>query len=75
MTHMNFSEEDGGGAGQPIIYENTMTDVLINVLRPEDAVYRVINNLYILPADMSFEMYDDWVKANRLTNFNIWRRN
>ncbi|MGY5221037.1 ParA family protein [Enterococcus hirae] len=64
LTHMNFSEEDGGGAGQPIIYENTMTDVLINGLRPEDAVYRVINNLYILPADMSFEMYDDWVKEH-----------
>ena len=64
LTHMNFSEEDGGGAGQPIIYENTVTDVLINELRPEDAVYRVINNLYILPADMSFEMYDDWVKEH-----------
>ena len=39
-----------------------MTDVLINNLPPKEAVYKVINNLYILPADMSFEMYDDWIK-------------
>lgn len=29
---------------------------------PEKAVYKVVNNLYILPADMSFELYDDWIK-------------
>ncbi|BDP75486.1 hypothetical protein EfmAA96_32710 (plasmid) [Enterococcus faecium] len=42
--------------GEPIVYENTVTDVLINNLPPKEAVYKVINNLYILPADMSFEM-------------------
>ncbi|WP_251360985.1 ParA family protein, partial [Staphylococcus aureus] len=36
--------------------------MLINNLPPKEAVYKVINNLYILPADMSFEMYDDWIK-------------
>lgn len=39
-----------------------MTDILINDLPLKEAVYKVINNLYILPADMSFEMYDDWIK-------------
>lgn len=62
LTHMNFTEEEGGGDGEPIVYENTVTDVLINNLPPKDAVYKVIDNLYILPADMSFEMYDDWIK-------------
>ncbi|HFU3876720.1 TPA: ParA family protein, partial [Enterococcus faecium] len=59
---MNFTNEEGGGEGEPIVYENTVTDVLINNLPPKEAVYKVINNLYILPADMSFEMYDDWIK-------------
>lgn len=62
LTHMNFTNEEGGGEGEPIVYENTVTDVLINNLPPKEAVYKVINNLYILPADMSFEMYDDWIK-------------
>lgn len=62
LTHMNFTNEEGGGEGDPIVYENTVTDVLINNLSPKKAVYKVINNLYILPADMSFEMYDDWIK-------------
>lgn len=30
---------------------------------PTDAIYQVVNNLYILPADMSFELYDDWSKS------------
>ncbi len=29
---------------------------------PKDAIYMVVDNLYILPADMSFELYDDWIK-------------
>lgn len=62
LTHMNFTNGEGGGEGDPIVYENTVTDVLINNLSPKKAVYKVINNLYILPADMSFEMYDDWIK-------------
>ena len=62
LTHMNFSEEEGGGDGAPIFYETTITDVLINDVPPKQAIYKVINDLYILPADMSFEMYDDWIK-------------
>lgn len=64
LTHMNFPADEGGGDGTPIAYENTVTDVLINDLPAEEAVYKVIDNLYILPADMSFEMYDDWVKEH-----------
>lgn len=86
LTHMNFSEEEGGGDGEPLDYENTITDVLIGKepidlnleldgevnwnkvvdndtrVDPKDAVYKVVDNLYILPADMSFELYDDWIK-------------
>lgn len=62
LTHMNYSIEDGGGDGQPIEFENSITDVLVNGLEPKEAIYKIINNLYILPADMSFEIYDDWVK-------------
>lgn len=62
LTHMNYSIEDGGGNGEPIEYENSITDVLVSGLDPKDAIYKIINNLYILPADMSFEIYDDWVK-------------
>lgn len=62
LTHMNFTEEEGGGAGNPIEFTNTISDVLMDNVNPNDAVYQVINNLYILPADMSFEMYDDWIK-------------
>lgn len=62
LTHMNYSVEDGGGDGQPIEFENSITDVLVNGLEPKEAIYKIINNLYILPADMSFEIYDDWVK-------------
>ncbi|EAE7362602.1 ParA family protein, partial [Listeria monocytogenes] len=59
LTHMNFSDDD-----EVIEYENTITDVLINGTPPEQAVYSVIENLDILPADMSFEIYDDWIKKN-----------
>lgn len=62
LTHMNYSEEQGGGSGQPITFKNTITDVLVNGTDPNDAIYEIVNNLYILPADMSFEIYDDWIK-------------
>ncbi|KCZ15528.1 ATPase involved in chromosome partitioning domain protein, partial [Acinetobacter baumannii 45052_2] len=25
LTHMNFTNEEGGGEGEPIVYENTVT--------------------------------------------------
>lgn len=62
LTHMNFSEEEGGGEGSMIDYEYTISDVLMDDIPVEKAIYKVVNNLYILPADMSFETYDDWIK-------------
>lgn len=62
LTHMNFSKDEGGGEGELIEYTNTITDVLISNVDPHDAIYKIIENLYILPADMSFELYDDWIK-------------
>jgi len=62
LTHMNFSEEEGGGEGKPLDYQYTISDVLMDGLPVEKSVYKVIDNLYILPADISFEGYDDWVK-------------
>jgi chromosome partitioning protein len=72
LTHMNFSEEEGGGNGKIIEFDKTITDVLIQDVDPHEAVYKVLNNLYILPADMSFELYDDWIKEkfdNSLSKF------
>lgn len=57
LTHMNFSDDNS-----QIDFSNTITDVLIEGLPAQEAVYPVVNNLDILPADMSFEMYDDWIK-------------
>ena len=66
LTHMNFTHEEGGGDGEPIIFDKTIADVLMDTpgfyTDPKDAIYQVVNNLYILPADMSFELYDDWSK-------------
>lgn len=62
LTHMNFPKEIGGGEGTPLDYDNTISDVLMKNLPPDEAIYKVVDNLFILPADMSFEMYDNWVK-------------
>lgn len=88
LTHMNYPAEVGGGDGEIMEYDKTITNVLMgdvstilnldeegNVLSfdqkvkvdeeltdPEEAIYKVVDNLYILPADMSFELYDDWIK-------------
>lgn len=64
LTHMNYTQSQGGGEGNPIEFDYTITDVLMNGINAENAIYKVINNLYILPADMSFEMYDDWSKEH-----------
>lgn len=60
LTHMNYSEDEGGG--DLLTFENTINDVLMYNLPVEEAVYPIINNLDVLPANISFEMFDDWVK-------------
>lgn len=62
LTHMNFTEEEGGGNDEGIDYDKTVANVLMNDEPLENAIYTVINNLDIMPANMSLEMYDDWVK-------------
>ncbi|AOA04052.1 ParA family protein [Carnobacterium maltaromaticum] len=62
LTHMNFSEEEGGGNGEPLIYNKTVTDVLISDTPVNEGIYQIVNNLDILPANMSFELYDSWIK-------------
>lgn len=57
LTQMNFSNDE-----TLLDYEYTIADVLMENIPAKDAVYQVVENLDILPADMSFEMYDDWVK-------------
>ncbi|EUJ42944.1 MULTISPECIES: ParA family protein [Listeria] len=57
LTQMNFSNDE-----TLLDYEYTIADVLMENVPAKDAVYQVVENLDILPADMSFEMYDDWVK-------------
>lgn len=68
LTHMNFTKDIGGGDGEQLLYENTLSDVLINNVSLENSVYKVIDNLFILPADMSFEMYDNWIKEKYSTS-------
>lgn len=48
-------EEKGKVNWDKVVANDTRID-------PEKAVYKVVDNLYILPADMSFELYDDWIK-------------
>ncbi len=62
LTRMNYSFEEGGGDGTMLDYEKTINDVLMYGLPVEEAIYPVINNLDVLPANIAFEMFDDWVK-------------
>lgn len=62
LTRMNYSLEEGGGDGTMLDYEKTINDVLMYGLPVEEAIYPVINNLDVLPANIAFEMFDDWVK-------------
>ena len=77
LTHMNFTKEEGGGDGEPIQFDKTIADVLMDTsgefTAPEEAIYQVINNLYILPADMSFELYDDWSKERFKESIDIFQ--
>lgn len=68
LTHMNFPKDVGGGDGEQLLYENTLSDVLMDNVSLENSVYKVIDNLFILPADMSFEMYDNWIKEKYSTS-------
>lgn len=77
LTHLNYGKEEGGGEGIPLEFTNTITDVLIDGLEPQKAIYKVINNLDILPADISFELYDNWVKekfTNSIDQFEYMNR-
>lgn len=77
LTSMNFGREEGGSSGVPLKFENTISDVLMYDVHPHDAIYQVINNLYILPADISFEVYDDWVKekfSNSIEQFKYMEK-
>lgn len=65
---MNYSEEEGGG--KMLTFENTINDVLMYGLPTKEAVYSIINNLDVLPANISFEMFDGWVK-NSFLNLQI----
>lgn len=56
LTHMNFND------GAQLEYKNTINDVLMNGLPAEEAIYNIVENLDIMPADISFELYQDWVK-------------
>ncbi|MBC1914136.1 ParA family protein [Listeria booriae] len=58
LTQMNFKED-----GALLDYDNTIAHVLMEDVPVEEAVYPVVENLDILPADMAFEMYDDWIKS------------
>lgn len=78
ITHMNYPKSMGGGDGELNEYTYTITDVLMgdnnaNVVDPKKAIYKVVDNLYILPADMSFELYDDWIKDQFETSLDRFK--
>lgn len=58
LTHMNFSDNE------LYEYETTINDILMFDKPLEEGIYNIIDNLDIIPADISFEMYQDWVKEN-----------
>lgn len=58
LTHMNFSDNE------LYEYDTTINDILMFDKPLEDGIYNIIDNLDIIPADISFEMYQDWVKEN-----------
>lgn len=60
LTHMNYSKDEGGG--EMLTFDKTINDVLMYDLPVEEAVYPIINNLDVLPANIAFEMFDGWVK-------------
>lgn len=64
LTHMNFSSKEGNGNNEPLEYLYTIGDVLMKDIPVSDAIYSVVDKLDILPANMYFEMYDEWLKKH-----------
>src|SRR5699024_12850564 len=58
LTHMNFPEEEGGGNGEPIVFDKTIADVDMDTdgcyTKPEDENYKVVKTLKILPAELHY---------------------
>ncbi|WP_159723268.1 ParA family protein [Enterococcus sp. CSURQ0835] len=73
LTHMNYSIEEGGGAGVPLEFEYTINDVLMYGVPAEEATYQIINNLDVIPANIAFEMFDDWVKSKYQTSLEQFK--
>ncbi len=73
LTHMNFTSEEGGGDNEGLNFENTVADVLMNEVPLESAIYQVIKNLDIVPANIAFEMYDEWIKENYNTSIEQFK--
>lgn len=46
---------------EPIYFENTLYEVLVDDLNPENAIYEIMDNLDLLPADLALENYQEEV--------------
>lgn len=73
LTHMNFTKDEGGGDNEGLNFGNTVSDVLMYNAPLESAIYQVITNLDIIPANMAFEMYDEWIKENHSTSIEQFK--
>lgn len=70
LTHMNFYD------GELYDYKTTINDILMYNKPLEDGIYNIVDNLDIIPADISFEMYQDWIKEqfnNPLDQFKFMK--
>ena len=70
LTHMNFSD------GELYDYDTTINDILMFDKPLEEGIYNIVDNLDIIPADISFEMYQDWIKEqynNPLDQFEFMK--
>lgn len=56
LTHMNYND------GHLYDYDVTINDILMFDKPLDEGIYNIIDNLDIIPADISFEMYQDWIK-------------
>ena len=53
LTSDNFSSKE-------LVYQNNITDILVNQDNPEKSIYNVMDNLDIIPADLDFEIYEEF---------------
>lgn len=70
LTHMNFFD------GELYDYDVTINDILMYDKPLDSGIYNIIDNLDIIPADISFEMYQDWIKEqfnNPLDQFKFMK--